>query len=224
MSDNIYVAPKWLHKPANINDVNSCQAELLDYLVKKNKKGIDELHHLFYNYYYDDEYFFKICPTVKKQLDELGLTEYYLATEYYVQNPKSNLPYPIHIDMPAPELLSVSLFIPIHNCNSNYTVWYDGKIEYTKRFDLKYVALTDDENIRDKTLPGIPTCWAVPGEDNAKEIERLNNTHPYWMNVQRLHNQLNLTDNTAVSCTILFTSEILEMIASGDFDGKLVKK
>ena len=221
MSDDIYRAPEWLYKLANIQV--DCKTELLDYLVKKNKKSINELHHLFYSYY-DTEDFLSQCPSIKQQLDKLGLTDYYLATEYYVQNPKSNLPFPIHIDIPEPALLSVSLFMPIHNCERNYTVWYDGEIAYDKRIDFKYIALTDDEDIRLKTLSGMPTALTLlADESTTKEINRINNIHPYWMNVQRLHNQLNLTDETAVSCTILFTSEILEMIASGEFDAKLVK-
>ena len=207
--------PDWLYHPANLDDnlLPQIQKELKKFFLSNKNQSLVPMTSTYIEYYD-----IKTCPTLIQQLEQWDLyTKFWGLAFISVDSTKI---FPPHVDADV----DCALNIPVFNCEGTYTVWYDGKIEYTKRFDLKYAALTDDENIRDKTLPGIPTCWAVPGEDNAREIERLNNTHPYWMNVQRLHNQLNLTDNTAVSCTILFTSEILEMIASGDFDAKLVKK
>lgn len=227
MSVNIYQAPKWLHKSTTLTGLVDCKTELLNYLITKNNhKDVDRLHSLFYSYFNVPE-FLTQCPTVKQKLDEFGLTNYYTGIEYYVENPSINLPHPVHVDGAEPALLSVALFVPILNCNDSYNVWYDGKIDYTARIDLKYISYVDDDTLsmEEKCMSGLGTYLTVLADQSTvTTIESKDNTTPYWMNVQHLHNQVNLSNSTSVSCTIRFTSEILEMIASGEFDAILVKQ
>ena len=226
MNPDIYQAPQWLYKAAALTDLDDFKTELLNYLiVKNNHKDIDRLHSLFYSYFNVTE-FLTQCPAVKQKLDELGLTEYYTGIEYYVENPSIQLPHPVHIDGAEPALLSVALFVPILNCNNSFTVWYDGTIDYIACIDSKYTAYIDDiVPMEVKLEAGLGThLMVLADQSTVTVVESVDNTNAYWMNVHRLHNQINLNTVTAVSCTIRFTSEILEMIASGEFDARLVKQ
>jgi hypothetical protein len=212
MNNTIYKSPDWLYKPANLNSelMNDMQNELLNYVTDKTGGDWANLNHIFYVYYSRPE-LYKYCPTVKKQFDELSLTELYYGITFTIFNPNSRV-FPIHIDYPNPARLSLALTIPILNCEGSYTAWYDAEILPYKVLDKSYVM-----------NPVIATTLLCD-QDTAVEIDRVTSEIPHWINVGKMHKGVStVTDRPRILATLRFLPNIFEYIADGRFDQILVK-
>lgn len=208
--EDIYKAPDWLCKPANLDfsKLPQIQFELIK-LLKLKVPDFTKATSQFIVPGGNIETTRKTCPTLMEELERLELAHMLKMIAMIMVTPDHE--YPIHIDSTNPARMSVALNMPVLNCQNSYTIWYDAKIQY-EQYVPEYV-IGDD------------IAWmAVPCDsNNAVEIARCDANVPHWVNIYRPH--VPKCDHTMfrVNASLRFTADIYKVIYSDDFESKYVK-
>lgn len=213
MNEDIYKAPEWLFRKANVNKdiIPAYQKEMLTFFrdsLKDSQSDFTNIPSQFKLLGHRDK-IIAYCPTLYKELQRLGIADLLWSVGIIVANHAYH--YPIHIDSANPARLSVGLNIPVLNCTDTYTVFYDvTRIEYEK--------LLPDYLVGSELAAGSVLCT----EKDAVEIGRCDASIPHWINVARPHQPVCKHTKLRINSSIRFTPEIYKLLANGYFEKNLV--
>lgn len=168
---------KWCYRQINtIPNLSHIQQELREYMF--SIKPSTELWEATTMFMPKDKVY-KQTPLFNEYLMSLGIFDRWAYSLLIYTNNGESLP--IHIDSPPWNNERYALNIPVYNCESTYTVWYECDIDYDNSdiISTKVVNMTEYSN-PDNPNKDIP-ARVIKNNSSYTEIDRLDSNQPAWV-------------------------------------------
>jgi hypothetical protein len=192
----------WTYKYADINDdtLNILQQELTDlwnnYTANKTYTSCRFIFLLM-----DDEAKTQ-CPVLLEEITRLGLDRIFEGVGFLVVPPGCYTP--LHID----NGVTITLSIPIINCENSYTVWYKDPERINLSTNLNCIGqdtLLNPENAVHELVDYLKNDQVAYFKiDPGKEMDRVESVRALWLNTAIPHRPEVLHDKLRVLATLRF--------------------